>query len=289
MPSIFNVLLFVFLLLHGVCIASKPDKSQSTVLFVPGAWHLPDIYDKVITILSAKGFSSRKINLASVGRSPPVSSIEPDVEIIRDTALSEMRRGHDVIVVCHSYGGLPTNQALKGLENPRNAGGGRVSAIVYIAAFLIREGITGIDAIDAQGGSPNSLELEFLSDGNVFFKNGTNPAEAFYSGLPAKEGRYWVSQLRPQSGVTYGIPATYAAWKDIPSWYLVTRKDKTLRPKVQRGWIEEAREYLDQIGGPGTGDRRLRSQEINTGHSPFLSRPRETADFIERASVACRD
>ncbi len=268
-------------------VTSLSVKPQPTILYVPGAWHQPIIFDKVISILSKRGFRSRKINLASVGRSPPVTSLESDVEAIRNTALADTRQGRNVIVVCHSYGGVPTNQALRGLDRAQSPGGGRVLAIVYIASYIIREGVSGSDAVEAQGGSPNSLEFEFLPDGNIFFKNTSNPAEVFYSDLSAQAGKFWVSKLQPQSGATYTAAANYAAWKDIPSWYLVTAQDKTLRPEVQRGWIKEAREYLDQLGGPGTGNRRIISQEILAGHSPFLSRPLETARFIEGASKAC--
>jgi pimeloyl-ACP methyl ester carboxylesterase len=286
MPSIY-LFLVVFLIMQSGRVTSQPTKSQPTILYVPGAWHQPIIFDKVIAILSTKGFGSRKISLASVGRSPPVTSLEPDVEVIRNTALVETRQGRDVIVVCHSYGGVPTNQALRGLDKPQSPGGGRVLAIVYIASYMIREGVSGSEAVEAQGGSPNSLEFEFLPDGNVFFKNTSNPAEVFYSDLSAQEGKFWVSKLRPQSGATYAAAANYAAWKVIPSWYLVTAQDKTLRPEVQRGWIKEARQYLDQLGGSGTGARRIKSQEINAGHSPFLSRPLRIAEFIKEASDAC--
>ena len=288
MSSIFSLFLVILLIMQSGRVTSQPVDSQPTIIYVPGAWHQPIIFDKVIAILSTKGFRSRKISLASVGRSPPVTSLNPDVEVIRDTALAETRQGRNVIVVCHSYGGVPTNQALRGLDKPQKPGGGRVLAIVYIASYLIREGVAGSDAVEAQGGSPNSLEFEFLPDGSVFFKNTSNPAEAFYSDLSAREGKFWVSKLRPQSGATYTAAANYAAWKDIPSWYLITAQDKTLRPEVQRGWIKEARAYLDQLGGPGTGARRIKSREINSGHLPFLSRPLETAEFIKKASDACK-
>lgn len=286
MSTIRSLLLFILLLVQSSNVTSIVLPSQPTVLYVPGAWHQPIIFDKVIALLLLTGYKSRKIPLASVGRSPPVTSLQPDVDVIRNAALEETRQGRNVVVVCHSYGGVPTNQALKGLDKPQAPGGGRVVAIVYLASYLIREGVAGSDAVEAQGGSPNSLELEFLPDGNVFFKNTSNPATAFYSDISLLEGKFWVSQLRVQSGATYAAAANYAAWKDIPAWYLVTAQDMTLRPQVQRGWIKDARAYLDQIGGPGTGAKRIISQEINSGHLSAISHPLETADFIRRAYEA---
>ena len=285
MHSIFNLFFSSFLLLQSVCRASLPNLSQPVVIFVPGAWHSPDAFQETIKILHTKGFASRKIYLPSVGRSPPVSSIEPDVQAIRDVALAEMAEGHDVTVVCHSYGGLPTSQALKDLNRPKNPGDGRVLAIVYIAAVLLPEGVTLNAASASHGGNATDLRLELLDDGNLFFRNDSNPAEAFYNDVSPKEAKYWVSKLRPHASKTFETSGNYAAWKDIPSWYLITQQDKAIQPEIQRAFVKEAREYLDHVGGPGTGERMLKSEEIDAGHSPFLSRSQETADFIERASV----
>jgi pimeloyl-ACP methyl ester carboxylesterase len=262
--------------------------SQPAVIFVPGAWHSPDCFHKVITLLSAKGFTTRKVDLPSVGRSPPVSSLEPDAEAIRTAALAEMQNGHDVTVVCHSYGGIPTSQALKGLDKPQNAGEGRVSAIVYIAAYLLPENVTLGAATAAHGGGALGPYIEPLGDGNNFFKNDSNLAEGLYNDLSPEEGRHWVSKLRPHAAATFSTPGNYAAWKDIPAWYLIAQQDQAIKAEAQRAFVQEAREYLDRVGGPGAGERMLRSEEIDASHSPFLSRPRETADFIERACAAWR-
>ncbi len=260
--------------------------SQHVVIFVPGAWHSPDGFDEVIQLLAAKGFASRKVYLPSVGRSPPISSFGPDVEAIRSTALAEIQQGHDITVVCHSYGGLPTSQALKGLDKPQSDGGGRVSAIVYIAAFLFPEGDTVVTSLTAHGGGGTGPYTELLDDGNISFKKGTNPAEVFYNDLSPEEGRNWASKLKSQASASFYSSADYAAWMDIPSWYLVALQDKALSPETQRVLIREGRELLDKVGGPGTGEQRLKSEEIDTGHSPFLSRPEDTAAFVERAAMA---
>ncbi|ERF68286.1 hypothetical protein EPUS_02742 [Endocarpon pusillum Z07020] len=260
--------------------------SRPVILYVPGAWHSPDAFDKVIALLSAKRFPSRKIHLPSVDRSPAVSSIEPDVEAIRSVALSEMQQGHDICVVCHSYSGVPTSQALRGLGRPQTAGGGRVSAIIYIAACLLFEGVSLSGANTAHGGAVQSDAYKLPDDGNLLLNKDVNTAHGFYNDLSLEEAAYWVSKLGTHSAVTLDLPANYAAWKDIPSWYLLCMQDKTIMPETQRAFVKKAREYLDEAGGPGTGAHRLRMEEIDAGHSPFLSRPERTAAFIEKAATS---
>lgn len=264
-----------------------PNMSRSTIIYVPGAFHEPDAYNKVILHLAAKGFRNRKVYLPSVGRTPPVSSIEPDVQAIRNAALAEMHEGQDVTVVCHSYGGVPTSQALQGLGVPQATGGGRVSAIVYIASALVFEGATLASTTQGYSDRGTSNYTEVQDDGNLFFKKGSDPGEVFYNDLSSEESRFWVSKLKPHASSTFIGAANYTAWKDIPSWYLICNQDKVLFPELQRKLIQEARNYLDQVGGSGTGEQRLKSEEIDASHFPFLSRPKDTAAFIERASLAC--
>lgn len=262
---------------------------QPALIFVPGAWHSPDAFDEVIALLAAKGFTSHKIYTPSVGNSPPVSSIQPDVEAIRAVALAEMQKGQNVTVVCHSYGGVPTSAALKGLDKPQSTGGGRVSAIIYIAAMLIPEGVTVSAAFANHVGSPPKAPFNLLDDGNLQLKNDHEIAEVFYGDLTPQDAQYWVSQLKPHSGATFDSPANHVAWKDIPSWYLVAKQDNIVSPEFQRALIQEAREYLDQTEGPGAGEQKLKYEEFDSSHSPFLSRPKETADFIEKAAMAYSD
>jgi pimeloyl-ACP methyl ester carboxylesterase len=260
--------------------------SQSIVL-VHGVWHSPDCFDKVIDLLSAKGFTSRKVHLPSVGRSPAVTSLQPDVESIRTATLGEMEKGYDVVVICHSYSGIPISKALKGLDKP-HAGGGRVSAIIYLTAFLLPDGVPLVGANIVTIGLKGD-EYQPLDDGNVFFKKDVNTSGYFYNDLPQEEAGCWVGRLQPHALSTFYSPANYAAWKDIPSWFLICKQDKAITPETQLGFVKEARRYLDQVGGPGTGEQKLKVEELDAGHSPFLSRPEETTAFIVKVAEACRN
>jgi pimeloyl-ACP methyl ester carboxylesterase len=214
--------------------------------------------------------------------------MKPDVEAIRTSALAEMQQGHNVVVVCHSYGAIPAGEALQGLDKPQTTGGGRVSVIVYIAALLIPEGVTLHAANTAHGGYPLPVD-ELPADANFSWSKNVETAGAFYNDLDIEEAAYWVSKLRSHALVTMKTSADYAAWKDIPAWYLICKRDKALIPDTQRALVKEARKYLDQVGGAGTGEKNLKSEEIDTSHSPFLSRPEETAAFIEEAATTCGD
>lgn len=67
-----------------------------------------------------------------------------------------------------------------------------------------------------------------------------------------------------QSVLSLGQPVEAAAWKDVPSTYLVCRQD--------RGTSEERqREYAQRAG---------RVVDIDAGHHPFLSQPAVVRDLV---------
>jgi hypothetical protein len=69
----------------------KLSMLSSSCVFVPGAWHSADGFDIVVELLAAKGLTSWKVGLPSVGRSPPVPSLGPDVEAVYNAVLAEMQ------------------------------------------------------------------------------------------------------------------------------------------------------------------------------------------------------
>lgn len=82
--------------------ASKP-----AFVFVPGAWHGPEVFQEVAASLAEKGYPSAIVSLASVGAKPPLAGFEKDVEAVEKTVEELINAGEDVVLVMHSYGGLP--------------------------------------------------------------------------------------------------------------------------------------------------------------------------------------
>jgi hypothetical protein len=97
----------------------------------------------------------------------------------------------------------------------------------------------------------------------------------FYHDLPVEEGNYWVGKLQKHSSkaLAEGEEHAYAGWKDVPVWYLATIEDKGLPFEAQRYFVQAAKD--------GGADVTLR--EVASSHSPMLSKPKETVDFILEA------
>jgi len=69
---------------------------------------------------------------------------------------------------------------------------------------------------------------------------------------------------------TIHAPTTGASWKTIPSSYLLCEQDRAIPAEAQEAMVDAARE-LGAI---------VEIVRLDSGHSPFLSKPKETVEWI---------
>lgn len=86
----------------------KPD-----IVLIPGAWHTGDCFDRIVPLLKGKGYSVTALTLPSVGAEPPLENFDQDVHLIHGVVEGLADAGKDVVVVMHSYGGIPRTVAMK--------------------------------------------------------------------------------------------------------------------------------------------------------------------------------
>jgi hypothetical protein len=125
-----------------------------TVLFVPGAWHSPDCFDPVIQRLEAANYKTFKIHLPSVNPPSHHHDYQADVSHIRAQIEMAIDDGRQIIIVVHSYGSLPANEAIRGLDiSTRKEKGltGGVAHLYFCCAFIIAKGHSLISAFRGNG------------------------------------------------------------------------------------------------------------------------------------------
>lgn len=261
-----------------------------TLVFVHGSWHQPSCYSKITKILQERhGLKCVSPALPSTTDNPD-ATFKDDIDVVREAISREVNAGTDLVVIAHSYGGMVGNSAIKGFAPPgdkravaaRNTSESRdrpASATGHvIGLILIASGfaITGLAFMDPFLGRPPPSWRVNRETG--YAEIVMPPREFFYHDLPADEADYWVSQLRTQSlkSLFEGGEHAYAGWMDVPSFYVGTIKDRGLPVAMQRLAVGVARE----LGA------HVEHRELRTSHSPFLSRPEETAEIIWEAVQA---
>jgi pimeloyl-ACP methyl ester carboxylesterase len=261
--------------------AGKP-----TFVLVPGAWHGPETWDKVSSLLKQQGYTAIAITLPTTTGSTSLTIVD-DVKATQDVIRAETSQCHNVIVVVHSYGGLVGQSAMKGFTRPKDTPTSPTQGYV-IGNIVIASGFTqaGKAFLDGTGGNPPP---SWRLDPSGFAELQVDARELFYHDLPVAEGDAWVTKLRPQSSkaFTEGRDVTYAGWQDVPSWALLTTEDKAFPVDFQRMFVGMVKGTVDGSAmGILPSEADITVKEIDSSHSPMLSRPKEVVDFILDATAA---
>jgi pimeloyl-ACP methyl ester carboxylesterase len=261
-----------------------------TLVFVPGSWHKSTCYKKITKLLQEKHkLKCISITLPSTTGNPD-ATFKDDIDVAREAISSKTSSGHDVVVIAHSYGGMVGNSAIKDFTKPRDAvpssststststgvqhidqsqtpTAGHVIGIILIASGFT---LTGLSFMDPLFGHPPPSWRINKETGYADLV--TPPRELFYHDLPPDEADYWASQLTTQSlkALFEGGEFAYAGWMDVPVWYIGTIEDRGLPVAMQRIQVGMERE----MGGT------VEHRELQTSHSPFLSRPEETVGIL---------
>jgi pimeloyl-ACP methyl ester carboxylesterase len=229
-------------------------------------------------LLEVAGYTCVGVELPGNTTEPHIDGrligIQDDFAMVRKTVLAQLDAGQDVVVITHSYGCIPGLAALQGLDPATRKSAGHsngVTAVVMIAGFLCPPGGTMIDAMGGQ------LLPQYLheDDGTLPF-NAPGAIHVLYNDLDINEAVKAVWRLKPQSyGInTSVIPDQLAGIKGIPLNFLMCRNDNATPWEAQSMSVE---------GFKGAGVE-VYAEVAESGHSPFLKLPDETARFVRRAA-----
>jgi len=218
------------------------------VLLVHGAWHNSAAFTPFISDLREVGLEVNTLDLLSAQRDgQPLGDLYHDAALVRSTVT---QMGDNVLVLGHSYGGMPITEGLEGTTN--------VSRLVYLTAFMLGAGTSLMDAC----GPVDPPWWIRSDDGESIFP--ASPKDVFYNTSPLELAKAAADSLRPQSVSSFSQKLTKCAWDSIPSTYILCRQDQAIPLVAQEAMSSQATKRI----------------ELDTDHSPFLSAPSELAEII---------
>ncbi|KAL3461473.1 Alpha/beta hydrolase fold-1 [Aspergillus heterothallicus] len=242
---------------------------KPTLIFAPGAWYPTEAFTPLTTILESEGYTCHTIAFPSIQQATTVRDLSDDIAAVRALVEPEAQKGNDVVIVVHSWAGLPVNSALAGLEKSASEGRkGGVVKLVFISAFIPE---IGQSLVSAFGGTPAPWYVRNESNGTV---SASTPFELFFHDVPS--GEEWAEKLRPHAWATKTSPATGAAYQNISSSYLHCEHDRAIPIEVQKIMVEKARSQGAKIA----------TETIATGHTPWLVDADKVAEYIRRETEA---
>ena len=140
--------------------------TKPSILLVPGSFGLPEFYEPVFELVRAKGYDIQGLHKPSVGpsagqpRPGPPPTMYDDAAHIANAAEKLADEGKDVIVVAHSYGGVPASQSTKGLSKGERRQAGKPGGIVNLAYLTCLVPALGQSAKDVLATVPPEQTVE---------------------------------------------------------------------------------------------------------------------------------
>ncbi|KAK2601830.1 hypothetical protein QQS21_004613 [Conoideocrella luteorostrata] len=250
--------------------------TKPVFVLLHGAWHSPRCWDRLVAQLNQLGYSSVAPALPSSGTVPPTPDWGQDIQVIRKTVSDLANHHHDIVVVTHSFSGMTGGTALEGLDKETALASGfkgGVVRIVYISAFLVPEGFQ-----HSPRGSRDHMvpEMETSIETGMVTVLPEDAKSMFYQDLDDATVAELVRDLRPQSFASFWSTTTYAAWRHIPTTYILCLGDRPSTVVAAQHLVDTAK-----ASEPNKIDNVIK---FDVGHSPFISKPEWLAGtLIEEA------
>jgi pimeloyl-ACP methyl ester carboxylesterase len=218
------------------------------VVLVHGAYADGSSWSEVIERLQAAGVTATAVQ-------NPLSSVAGDAAATR---LILARHDEPTILVGHSYGGTVITEA--GADP-------HVVGLVYVAA---RAPDAGEDyaALAKTFPTPPATAGLVYKDG---FGSLTKHAflHDFANGVDRSRARVLYAVQGHISATLFADRTTVAAWRSKPSWYAVSKRDRTTSPELERFLAKRM---------------KARTIELDSGHLSLITHPGQIAELILRAA-----
>lgn len=108
----------------------------------------------------------------------------------------------------------------------------------------------------------------------------TDPIPFFYDDVPAPLAAHASSLLLPHAVESFAATTQYDGCAEFRVTYVVCNNDRALSVEYQKQAVEVCRSIEDRVGGR----EGVEVVEMQSGHSPFLSKTEETARVLLRAA-----
>jgi pimeloyl-ACP methyl ester carboxylesterase len=221
----------------------------SNVVFVHGLYADGSCWADVIVRLQAAGLRATSVQ-------NPLTTFADDVAAVRRTLA--MQNGPTVLVA-HSYGGMVATEA--GIAP-------NVTALVYIAARAPDAG-EDYTALAKRFPTPPASSQLVSFDGYLQL-NESGFLNDFANGVdPVKARQLYAVQQPNLATLTPEAKTTVAAWRSKPSWYAVSKQDRTIDPDLERFMAKRM---------------KATTIEIDAGHLSLVSHPEEVTRLIMAAT-----
>ncbi|KAJ3548514.1 hypothetical protein NM208_g977 [Fusarium decemcellulare] len=249
------------------------NENKPVIILVCGAWHRPSHYKQLAESLESRGFSVHQPENVTAGDASAIKGKThlDDAAVINRAMEAPLSAGKDIVLVCHSYGGIPGSAAVEGRQcHERQDKGlqGGIKHVVFITSFALPA--KGMSLRTAIGGTYGP----FMDRTDDVIVLNDKAGDTLYNDIDEETTRRALSDCVHQSTASFETAASFVAPDiTVPKTYVGCENDQAVPIEGQ----------LAMAGAMGDS---VRIEKLSSGHSPQLNPefvPR-LVDIIERAA-----
>lgn len=217
------------------------------VVIVHGAFHQPLHYRSLVDALTAAGRVVAVPDVGMLALSDSVLKVQAVVEGLDEAP----------IVVGHSFGGACAG-GLTGIHS-----------VIFLTGWVLDIGESAIQFLDDArfpGGEQFASALRPSPARSTFSIDSAAARDLFYNDCSDGDALAAVDLLRPDTAANFPAIPVRATWNSVPTLYVRATQDNT--------WPVELDSFF--------ASRCTSVESVPTGHSPFISRPRDVVELIDR-------
>ena len=231
--------------------AEPPKGAARNIVLVHGAFVDESSWRPVADILSKQGYNVTLVE-------NPLTSLAADVEATKQALAKQKGK---TVLVGHSWGGVVITEAG---NDPK------VAALVYVSALAPDVGQSMATLSKSGPVTEGAAAVHPDDKGNLYIDPKVFPS-AVAADLPPKIAESLANHQLPLNHTAFEAPVDTAAWRDKPTFYVISTKDKVIAPEAQKFFATRMKAQTTEVAG---------------SHASLVVHAKEVAAVIEKAALA---
>jgi pimeloyl-ACP methyl ester carboxylesterase len=231
--------------------AELPKAAAHNIVLVHGAFVDQTSWQPVADILTKKGYNVTLVE-------NPLTSLTADVDATKQALAKQDGK---TVLAGHSWGGVVITEAG---NDPK------VSALVYVSAFAPEVGQSLATLAKSGPATEGTAAIHPDDKGNLYIDPKVFPS-AVAADVPPEIAAHLAESQLPLSVKAFETPVDVAAWRDKPTFYVITTKDKVIAPEAQKLFATRMKAQITDVAG---------------SHASLVVHADAVAAAIEKATLA---